>query len=295
MNPPCSGRRRIQRSAGRAEVDGVHVAAALLSAALHASWNAAVKAHPRPVEAMTGQMLASALFALPVLVWTGLPAAAAWPWVAVSTLFGSASVAAMLRAYAHGSFGMVYPIARSASVLLVLPLAAALAAEWPRPLSLLGVGLVSLAVLLLARGTAAGVSRAALGWTLAAACFTAGYIVCDGLGVRRAGSPLAYGCTMAIANALVWTSWQQRRGLPLRALLPQAPRWLGLAVAATLSYWLILWVWSQAAIAPASALRDTSAIFATLIAWAWLKEPVDRRVLAAVAFATLGTLAIRLA
>jgi drug/metabolite transporter (DMT)-like permease len=39
------------------------------------------------------------------------------------------------------------------------------------------------------------------------------------------------------------------------------------------SYLAILWVWSEAPIAPASALRDTSAVFAILIAVLWLKEP----------------------
>ena len=36
------------------------VGAALTSALLHAAWNASVKASPRPVEAMTAQMLGSA-------------------------------------------------------------------------------------------------------------------------------------------------------------------------------------------------------------------------------------------
>jgi drug/metabolite transporter (DMT)-like permease len=212
----------------------------------------------------------------------------------LSTLFGIASVAATLRAYERGRFGMVYPMARSASVLLVLPLAAATAAEWPRPLSLAGVALVSLGVLLLARGPHGSLSRTGLGWTLCAAALTAGYIVCDGLGVRRAGSPLAYGSTMAMINALTWSAWQYCRGLRLRELRPQAPRATLLAVAAMTSYLLILWVWAHAPIAPASALRDTSAIFATLIAVTVLKEPLDVRVLAAVALATLGTVAIRL-
>lgn len=275
-------------------MDGIYVAAALLSAALHASWNAAVKASAQPGHAMTAQMLVSALFALPLLAWAGWPAAAAWPWMGLSTLFGIASVAATLRAYERGSFGMVYPMARSASVLLVLPLAAATAAEWPRPLSLAGVALVSLGVLLLARGPHGSLSRTGLGWTLCAAALTAGYIVCDGLGVRRAGSPLAYGSTMAMINALTWSAWQYCRGLRLRELRPQAPRATLLAVAAMTSYLLILWVWAHAPIAPASALRDTSAIFATLIAVTVLKEPLDVRVLAAVVLATLGTVAIRL-
>ena len=272
------------------------VAAALLSAALHAAWNAAVKASARPPLAMTAQMLASAALAAPVLGWTGTPVVAAWPWMAASMLFGMGAVASTLRAYEHGGFGMVYPISRASSVLLVLPLAAAVAGEWPRPAGLLGVALVSAAVLLLARPQDGGgaLPRPALRWTLAAAAFTAGYVVCDAQGVRRAGSALAYGCTLAIANALLWTSWQCRRGLRLADMRPLWPRAAGMAVAATLSYWLILWVWTRAPIALASALRDTSAIFATLIAVFVLKEPVDRRVLWAVALACAGTLAIRL-
>ena len=277
-------------------MDGLPVLAALLSAALHAAWNAAVKASPSPSLAMTAQMLASAVLALPLLAWTGLPAGPAWPWLALSCTLSMGAVATLLRAYAHGSFGLVYPMARASSVLLVLPLAAVVAGEWPRPMGLLGVALVSIAVLMLAlgRGTARPLSRAALGWILASAAFTAGYVVSDAQGVRRAGSALSYGCVLAVGNALLWTAWQSRHGLRLADLLPRWPRSMLLAVMSMLSYWLILWVWARAPIALASALRDTSAIFATLIAVFVLKEPLDRRVLAAVALATAGTVAIRL-
>jgi drug/metabolite transporter (DMT)-like permease len=278
-------------------VDATLVAAALLSAALHAAWNAGVMSSSDPPLAMTAQMVASALLALIALNWTGLPAATAWPWMALSTTLNMGAVGSLLRAYRHGGFGVVYPMARASSVLLVLPLAAGVAGEWPRPLGLAGVALVAVAVLMLARGEGASrpLSRPALGWTLTSAAFTAGYIVCDAQGVRHSGSALAYGCVLAIANALLWSAWQRRQGLRLQRLLGSGPRTLWMAVAATLSYWLILWVWTRAPIALASALRDTSAIFATLIAVTVLKEPLDRRVLAAVALATLGTAAIRVA
>ena len=48
---------------------------------------------------------------------------------------------------------------------------------------------------------------------------------------------------------------------------------LPIAVASTASYLLILWVFRHAAIAPAAALRDTSSIFAVVIAVVWLREP----------------------
>jgi drug/metabolite transporter (DMT)-like permease len=276
-------------------VDSLLVAAALLSAALHASWNAAVKASPQPTQAMTGQMLLSALVALPVLGFTGLPDAAAVPWMLMSTTMNMGAVSSLLRAYEHAGFGVAYPMARASSVLLVLPLAATVAGEWPQASALVGVALVSTAVLLLARGPKRALSRPALLWTAAGAAFTACYVVCDAQGVRRSGSPLAYGCVLAFFNGLLWTAWQRHRGLALRRLLPAWPRTLAMSLAATLSYWLILWVWTRAPIAPAAALRDTSAIFATLIAATVLKERIDARVIAAVLLATAGTVAIRLA
>ncbi len=45
------------------------VAAALLSAVLHAGWNAAVKAQPKPAEAMTAQMVLSALLVMLGAAW----------------------------------------------------------------------------------------------------------------------------------------------------------------------------------------------------------------------------------
>jgi len=276
-------------------MDGLLVAAALLSAALHAGWNAAVKASPQPTLAMTGQMLASALLALPVLAFTGLPAAAAVPWMLLSTTMNMGAVSSLLRAYEHAGFGVAYPVVRASSVLLVLPLAAAVAGEWPQAPALLGVLLVSTAVLLLARGPKRALSRQALLWTAAGAAFTAGYVVCDAQGVRRSESPLAYGCVLAFFNGLLWTAWQRRRGLRLGGLRAVLPRTLAMALAATLSYWLILWVWTRAPIAPASALRDTSAIFATLIAATVLKERIDARVITAVLLATAGAVSIRLA
>jgi drug/metabolite transporter (DMT)-like permease len=66
------------------------------------------------------------------------------------------------------------------------------------------------------------------------------------------------------------------------------------AVASVASYLLILWVWSHAPIAPAAALRDTSSVFALLIAVLWLKEPFTRLRVAAVLLAAAAVPLLRL-
>ena len=80
------------------------VGAALLSALLHAAWNAGVKASANPTQAMAGQMFVAGLLALPGLGFSGWPAAAAWPWLAASTLLNVAAVVVLLRAYELAAF-----------------------------------------------------------------------------------------------------------------------------------------------------------------------------------------------
>lgn len=279
-------------------MDSWLIGAALMSAALHAAWHAGVKSSLHPGQTMTAQMITSGALAFPVLFWTGLPALGAWPWMAASTLFSMGSLASLLRGYEHGGFGVIYPMTRASSVLLVLPLAALVAGEWPGAPGLAGVALVSAAVMVLAlakgKGKVRAMTRPALLWTLTAAAFTAGAIVCDAQGVRQTQSTLAYGCVAAITNGALWTWLQQRNGMQIGELAAQWRRALPVAMGSMGSYLLILWVWQSAPIALGSALRDTSGVFATLIALTVLKEPFNRSIVLAVALATAGSILIRL-
>jgi drug/metabolite transporter (DMT)-like permease len=273
------------------------VVAALLSAVLHAAWNAAVKASARPTEAMAAQMLMSAMLAVPGLIWMGLPPSASWPWIAASTLMNIVTVTALLRAYELGGFGVVYPVVRAVSVVLVVPLAALLVGERLGLEAIAGVGLVAVSLGILAGGARRDRSytSAALAWTFFAGLSTAAYVLCDARGVRLAGSPWSYGFAVSVANAAAM-SWRQRHvGTPWRLLRSNWVIAAPAALASVASYLLILWVWSHAPIAPAAALRDTSAVFAILIAVAWLKEPFTRSRLVAVLLAAAAVPLLRLA
>ncbi|MBX3501008.1 MAG: hypothetical protein KF889_16330 [Alphaproteobacteria bacterium] len=278
-------------------MDGIHVVAALASAALHAGWNAAVKASPRPAEAMAAQMLMSAALSLPFLLWTGLPAPAAWQWVAASTLSNTVAVMALLKAYEQAGFGLVYPLVRAISVVLVVPMAALLAGDRLGLTTLLGIALIVAALGLLAGG--AGRDRSfpsrALLWVSIAGVASAIYVMCDAQGARAAGSPWAYGFVVSITNAAaMW--WRNRHlGGPLRLARGNWSVAAPAAVASVASYLLILWIWSEAPIAPSSALRDTSSVFAILIAIVWLREPFTVTRILAVLLAAGAVPLLRLA
>ncbi len=277
-------------------MNGVDVTAALLSALLHAGWNAAVKSSRDPARAMTLQMLLGALLVVPGLFWTGLPDMASWKWIAGSTLLNTVTVMALLRAYELGGFGLVYPIVRASAVLLVVPMAALVAGDQVGPAALAGIAVIaaSLGVLAWDAQRDRSITLATLAWTLLAGLGTAAYILCDAQGVRAAGSPLAYGLTVSVTNAAAMCWRQRKSGWPFAQFGQLWPVALPTAVAAMVSYLLIIWVWSHAAIASASALRDTSAIFAILIAVVWLKEPFTRTRIAAVLLAAAAIPLLRL-
>jgi len=277
-------------------MDAIHVAAALASAALHAGWNAAVKASARPTEAMTAQMMAAGLVCVPVLAWTGLPDPASWPWIACSTLVNLVTVATMLRAYDAAGFGVVYPVGRAVSVMIVLPMAALLLGERMGPAAIAGVAMIASSLALLAASARGerGIPARGLAWTIASGTCIALYVLCDAQGVRAAQSALAYGCLASISNGAVM-AWRQRHlGNPLQLVASFPMVTVAAGFASMASYLLILWVWDQGPIAPAAALRDTSAIFALLIAVYWLKEPFDRLRVAAVLLAAAAVPLLRL-
>jgi len=272
------------------------VAAALLSALLHAGWNAAVKANRHPAQAMMAQMVLGAILVAPLLFWTGLPALNAWPWIAGSALLNLLTVSALLRAYELGGFGIVYPVVRALAVLFVVPLAALVTGHLVGWGAFAGIAVIAVSLGVLAWDASRGHALVlkAIGWATLAGLGTAAYILCDAQGVRDSGSPLAYGFVASITNALAMC-WRQRRAGPVWPQLKG--QWLyalPVAVASMVSYVLILWVWNHAPIAPAAALRDTSAVFAILIAVLWLREPLTRTRLAAVLLAAAAVPLLRL-
>lgn len=280
-------------------METLHLLAALASALLHAGWNAVVKAQPEPRQVMAAQMSASALLMLPLLAWVGLPKPSAWIWVLLSTTLNVAAVRAMLRAYDSGPFGTVYPVMRACAVLGVAVVTPLLLGERLSAAAASGVLLVVAALAGLAldarRASAgAGFDGRSLSWTLLAGALAAAYVLADAAGVRESGDAVAYGSAVSVANAgvMAWASRDQ--GSPWRLLRQHGRVAWPVAVASMLSYLAILWVFRHAPVAPAAALRDTSSVFAMLIAVLWLKEPLGPRRLLVLGLALSGVALLRL-
>lgn len=254
------------------------VVALLFAALLHAGWNALIKSGSD--KALDTALIHSLGFflALPALLWWGPPPAAAWPFIAASTLIHIGYYAALAGAYRHGDLALTYPIMRGSAPLLVALVGALLLHEPLSAQAWLGVVVLSAGVLLvgLARSggpaAPAGNRRKALGFALVNAGLIASYTIIDGLGVRAAGNAFSYAAALFLLDGLPYlVLWRAgpRRGEALRYLRRRAPLAFAGSAASLGSYAIALWAMLHAPVALVAALRETSVIFAALIG-VWL-------------------------
>lgn len=260
------------------------IAPVLLAALMHASWNAIVKQSGEPVLTFAVVIAMGALY-LPALPFVPPPRPEALPYLATTTAIHHLYYFLLLAAYRWGDLSQVYPIARGTAPLLVAAGSFAIAGEPLAPRALAGVSLICVGIFSLLPRSVCSDPRSARGvsFALATGVVIAGYTLCDGLGVRRAGEPLSYVMWGNVLGAIPYplvVFYRQRARLPafLRAGGRRAA--LGGAVAVG-AYSIAVWAMSQAGLALVASLRETSVVIAAVIGARWLGEPFGlRRVLA---------------
>lgn len=287
-----------------AALGGGVLAAVLCGAALHAGWNALIKsATDKSLDTALIHALGPAI-AVPLLYFTGLPPAAAWPYIGLSTLIHIGYYVALASAYRHGDLGLTYPLMRGGAPLLVAVGGQVWIGEVLSPAAWAGVATVSLGVVLLglARGGHTGPEaqrRKAVRVALCNAAIIAAYTVVDGLGVRAAGHAGAYVAALFLFDGLPYFAlvlWQRRADLPA-ARRYMAARWpvAALGTAASLgSYGIALWAMTRAPVATVAALRETSVLFAAVLGTWLLREPFGWQRAAGTAVIVAGVVALRL-
>lgn len=270
----------------------------LASAFLHALWNAVVRMRPDPGEAMAAGVIVSGFVAIPGLIWFGPPAFASWPWLIAGVVINTIGIRLAMTAYRIAPYGLVYPVMRAGIPLLALPIAILLFHEWPTTSAAIGVLLISASLVslaLIARRSGKAELRGLALALFASAC-GAGYVACDGMGVRLSGNALAYAFGVSLGNGLALALMLRAEGRDPLALLRRAWR-TGLLISSMsmTSFLLYIWALVSTPIAMASALRETSVFFAMALAAFFVKEKVGPLHWAAAALAGAGVVAIRLA
>lgn len=278
-------------------MDPVVFLAALASAVLHAAWNAAARHRSDPGQGLAVVLYASGVIAVPLLMITGLPAKAAWPWLAGGLGANIVSARALMAAYRRAPFAVSYPITRGFTPPLVAGAAALATGEFPSNRALLGIAAVSLALVMLAGRTLRLGETPVSGMLLAAvsSVFAAGYVFTDAQGVRAAGSVLAYGFAIPLLNGIALGGLGVAEGRsPWR--LPWSDWRFGF-LACLVSYassLLVLYAFTHGPTGPVAALRETSVLFAIGFAAWMLTERVGRLEWLSAMIAVAGIALLRL-
>jgi len=269
----------------------------LLSALLHATWNAFLHLSEDRIW-LVGIMTIPYLIVSAVGVFVlPLPAPASWPYILASVVLEFGYCISLIRAYRSGDFGQIYPIARGLSPLLVFVGALVFAHESLNPLGVAGVAFVSFGIVSLAFRRNMRFSGDSVPFALLTGLFIATYTVVDGLGARAAGNGFSYVMWVYLLwnipqFLLVW-HW---RGGAKGMFIGRAKVLKGLlaGVLALTAYCVIIQAYRYLPIAMVSALRELSSIFAVLIGWAFMGEKLTARRIFACALVTLGAVMLRI-
>ena len=270
------------------------VTAAVLGAALlHAGWNVMVKSGAdKELESYT-IAASSGLIALLLLPFLPLPAAAAWPWVAASVAVHILYFICLAGAYRWGELSYVYPVMRGGGPLIVAVAGALALGEVLPPKETLGVLLISAGILAFASGRH---ERRATLFAIANAAVIAAYTLIDAQGARLSQAPVSYTLWFFALNGLAvsfFAIWRRAGAFPRYLRAGGFKLFLGGSFALG-AYAIALWAMTRAPVALVAALRETSVIFAALLAAVFLVEKLTRRRVAATGAVLAGLIALRL-
>ncbi len=252
--------------------------AVLCAAAIHAGWNALVKRGSDPLFETTlihAWVAAPALIAVAVLPLPGPTAALC---LAASTAIHCVYYHGLAGAYRSGDLSFAYPIMRGSAPMLTAVLGGLLLGEWPPLAGWAGIAAVCAGVLAIGLASVpnSGVAarRRSLGWALLTAATIVAYTLIDSVGARSAPSAWSYVAWLAaIEGPVLFCVVFARHGRGLidyarvRGLAP-----MGIGIASMAAYGIALWAMTRAPVALVAALRETSVLFALLIASRLLKE-----------------------
>lgn len=271
--------------------------AVLGAALLHASWNAIIKSGREPLLDMALLTLAGSLLATAIALVAAVPppSAAAWPYIAASTVVHIGYYATLAAAYRAGDLSHGYPIMRGTAPLFTaigtwLALGESLSAGATMGVLLICAGVLSLGM------AGGGASRQATGWALLNALIIAIYTLADGAGVRVSGDALGYVVWLFVVHGLPFSLGvlAVKRGTFLRHAAKNWRRGFAGALLSGLSYGIALWAMTRAPVAVIAALRETSVIFGALIGAWLLKEGHLRERIWGAAAVLAGLIALKL-
>lgn len=256
---------------------------ALMAAFLHALFGALQKGRHDPwisraaIDASYG--LIAAPFALFVVPW---PEPHMWPVFVGAFLIHAVYKVLQAMTYTRGAYSVVYPVVRGTGPLFAVLAAGVVFGETYAPMQWFGVAVLVAGILGLAAYNLRHVTVdrdrlvSALSFAVATGAMVAAYTTYDAWGIRATADPFTFlawffmidGVFIPVVTARRW------RQLPAAEIMPLLKRGVVGAFVAYFSFGAIMLATRLDKVGEAAVLRETSTVFAALIAWLVLGEKV---------------------
>ncbi len=272
--------------------------ALLLGAALHATWNAFVRSAPNKFVDTILVLLGMGFWAGCLLPFVPLPATASWPYLIASIVIHVAYFSLVVLCYRDAELSFAYPIMRGTAPAFSAILAASLLKESPSLVGWIGVFLISGGVIVLSLDAwrLGSLRRCSFFLALSNAGVIVIYTLVDGVGVRLSGNAFSYiGWAFFLPIVPMFVAllirWQ---GATASYVQQHVARGLVGGACILGSYGIALWAMTRAPIALVAALRETSVLFAMLIATLFLGEQISRWRFLSILAISGGAIAIKI-
>ena len=252
---------------------------ALGAAVLHAGWNLAIKQGGDRFISLWGQFFAAGLMCSVVVLALGGLAWDGWRWAALSGAVHLPYCWFLARAYDHGDFSLVYPIARGGGALIAAVGGLLLLDDRLSVLGIVAIIVVACGLFLLA-GRARGpelVSATAVALSIGI------YSVSDAKGIRATGDA-AYAFASFLGTMASTTTFGLATGRGermIRSLQANWRRYTLAGAASVITYTMVQWAFQRAPVGYVTALRESSVVLASFAGARLLHEPAGRRRIAA--------------
>jgi drug/metabolite transporter (DMT)-like permease len=280
------------------------LAAVLLAALTHATWNLAAKRAADSRHFVWMYSALSVLLYFPIivwLVWTTQPrfTAVHW-WSLAATAVLHIGYSLMLQAgYRASDLSLVYPLARGSGPLMSFILAVVLLGEALTTISLLGVALVVTGIVLVSGLTSKHhkAPLAGIAYGLGTGMFIAAYTINDGWAVKvLLISPFIVDYSGNVVRTLVLSpgAWLDRNGVIAEARKYARPVAI-VSVLGPLGYILVLYAMQLAPISHVAPARELSTLIGTYFGARLLREKAAPMRLAGAACIVAGVASLALA
>jgi uncharacterized membrane protein len=270
----------------------VIVALVLLSAFLHAAWNALLRVEPDKDRGLVGAIVVASLFAGAIAAARWLAGAVPFPtsealvWTLCAGIAEAVYFTTLAKALDLGRLGAVYTVSRGGAVLVVWPLSIVLYAEVATLPSMAGSALVLLGLGLSSVGATAGGNRerAGIAWAVACAVSIAGYHLAYKAALLSGANPSA---TFAVSLGLSAVISVVRIGPTGRRTLvtvvrARAARIGLMGVVCGGSFLILMEALARGGSGYVLTLRNTSVLFAAGLAWTIGERPRRTEMIGAV-------------